>query len=211
MATADTRDGAPTTCRRRPVPQLGPALSDTRRAELADPADEYVSAHVRLRYEHGNRVVEQAFELKDHAEMKEWAVRLEDPDARDWTYEATLVKKSGDIDTIARREGKNDQVILGVQATDVIPVEVAWLVPPPAGDLLAVKIDLTYVDEPNGLRWTRSELIRAGHSGTFTWSIPIKDARRTAYKYKVTEFRATGQKEMPWQDADTTMLVLMPS
>lgn len=179
------------------------------RVILADPADEYERVAVRLRYEHGDRVVEQPLELKDHAEIKEWAVRLEDPNERNWRYEATLIKNSGDIDSIPWRDGKNEQIILGVQAVDVIPVQVTWLMPLPAGDLVAVKIDLLYEDETNEVRWSRSELIRQGHSGTFAWPIAIKDERNKTYRYKVTEFRQT-VKEGPWQESDAQMLVLLP-
>ena len=180
------------------------------RVILADPAGEYESVHLRLRYEHANRIVEQPMVLTKHAEIQEWVVRLEDPAARDWRYEATLVKKSGDIDRIEWTDGRNEQLILGVQAVDVMQVQVNWLMVPPAGDLLAVKIDLLYEDTPNDLRWTRSELIRAGHPGVFTWTVPIRDTRRRGYRYQVTEFRATGATPGAWTDADTTVLVLLP-
>lgn len=179
------------------------------RVILADPADEYERVEVRLRYEHGNRVIEQPFTLKDHAEIKEWAVRLEDPAQRNWRYEATLVKRSGDIDTIAWRDGKNEQLILGVQAVDVIPVQVTWLMPLPSADLIAVKIDLMYEDPDNGVRWTKSELIRQGHSGTFAWPIAIKDERKRSYRYKVTEFRQSGPQERQVQESDSEQLVLL--
>ncbi len=181
------------------------------RVILADPADEYERVAVRLRYEHGDRVVEQLLELKDHAEIKEWAVRLEDPNQRNWRYQATLIKNSGDIDNIPWTDGKNEQLILGVQAVDVIPVEITWLLVPPAADLMAVKIDLLYEDAPNEVRWDRSELIRQGHTGMFTWSIPIKDASHRNYRYRVTEFRASGQRQGPWLESDEEKLVLLPS
>ena len=182
------------------------------RVILADPGHEYERARVRLRYEHGNRLVEQPLELTTHAQIEEWAVRLEDPTAREWKYEATLVKKSGDIDTVPWTNGKSDQLILGVQAVDVLPIQVAWLVVPPDGNLLAVKIDLLYEDERSGLRWDHSELIRQGHTGSFLWSVPIADAKKRTYRYRVTEFpKGGGQKESPWQESDTEMLVLLPS
>lgn len=175
---------------------------------LADPGNEYQKVAVRLRYEQGNRVVEEPLELTTHAEMKEWAVRLEDPTVREWTYQATLIKKSGDIDTTEWLEGKDNQLILGVRAADVIPVQVTWLIPP-AGDTLAVKIDLRYIDTANGVRWERSELIRGQHSGDFRWSIAIVDPKKRSYDYRVTEFtRSSGAKEGPWTPSDQTMLVL---
>ena len=175
---------------------------------LADPGNEYQKVTVRLRYEQGNRVVEEPLELTTHAEMKEWAVRLEDPTVREWTYQATLIKKSGDIDTTEWLEGKDNQLILGVRAVDVIPVQVTWLIPP-AGDTLAVKIDLRYIDTANGVRWERSELIRGQHSGDFRWSIAIVDPKKRSYDYRVTEFtRSSGAKEGPWTPSDQTMLVL---
>jgi hypothetical protein len=179
------------------------------RVILADPGDEYERVEVRLQYEQGSRVVEERFALKDHAEIKEWAVRLEDPAQRAWRYEATLIKKSGDIDSIAWKDGVGQQLILGVQAVDVVPVQVTWLMPLPAADLVAVKIDLLYEDQDNGVRWSRSELIRQGHSGTFAWPIAIKDERKRAYRYRVTEFRPGGPKEREWQDSDSEQLVLL--
>jgi hypothetical protein len=154
-------------------------------------------------------VVEELFTLKDHAEIKEWAVRLEDPAQRDWTYEATLIKKSGDIDSVPWKEGKNEQLILGVQAVDVIPVQVTWLIPLPAGDLIAIKVDLVYEDTDNSVRWTHSELIRQGHSGTFAWPLAIKDERKRTYRFKVTEFHTNGAREREWQDSDSEQLVLL--
>ncbi|MFO0637016.1 MAG: hypothetical protein U0168_29650 [Nannocystaceae bacterium] len=178
---------------------------------LADPNHEFQSAQVRLRYEHGNRLVEQPVELVRHAQLFEWAVRLEDASARDWQYQATLIETSGAIRTIDWTDGKNDRLILGVQAVDVIPVTVTWLVPPPAGGLLAVKVDLEYTDPGNDVRWEHSELIRGDHSGTFTWAIAVKDASVRSYRYRVTEFRATGATEGQWQESNATALVLLPS
>jgi hypothetical protein len=179
---------------------------------LADPMGEYERVEAKLRYEQDNRVVETPYTLRQHAQIEEFAVRLEDPAQRAWTYSATLVKKTGDVDTIAWTPGKNDRVIFGVQAVDVIPLEVAWLVPPPAGNLIAVKIDLLYEDRDNDVRWEKSELIRAGHSGTFRWPIAIKDASKRTYRFRVSEFAQNGtRKESPWQDSDTQMLVLLPS
>lgn len=178
-------------------------------AVLADPANEFEKVLLRLRYQHGNRLVEEPFEFTEHAEMKEWAVRLEDPAARDWQYQATLIKRSGDIDTVDWTDGEENQLILGVRATDVIPVQVTWLIPP-AGDLLAVKVDLRYEDSRNGVEWKHSEVIRGEHTGAFVWSIAIVDPRLQTYQYKVTEFHRSGQKEGDWQDSTETQLVLLP-
>ena len=174
---------------------------------LADPGHEYTRVSVRLRYEHGNRIVEEVRELITHAQMEEWAVRLEDPAYREWKYMATLIKKSGDIDTVDWTDGKSNQLILGVRAVDVIPVQVTWLIPP-SGDTLAVKIDLRYVDEPNGVLWTHSELIRGTHPGDFTWSIAIADAKKRSYEYRVTEYKRSGAQEGSWTESSETMLVL---
>jgi len=181
------------------------------RAILADPAHDYDRVMATLRYEQANRVVEQPFELKNHADVYDWAVRLENPAARAWKYQATLIKKSGDIDTVPWTDGKDDLLILGMKAADVLQVQVAWLIPLPVGDLIAAKVDLEYVDRDNQLTWTKSELIRQGHPGTFTWAVPIKDASKRDFRYKVTEFRATGQKELPWQPWSDLLLVLTPS
>jgi hypothetical protein len=108
-------------------------------------------------------------------------------------------------------DGKDDLLILGMKAADVLQVQVAWLIPLPVGDLIAAKVDLEYVDRDNQLTWTKSELIRQGHPGTFTWAVPIKDASKRDFRYKVTEFRATGQKELPWQPWSDLLLVLTPS
>lgn len=179
---------------------------------LADPMGEYERVQVKLRYEQDSRVVETPFTLTRHAQIEEWPVRLEDPTQRNWQYQATLVKKSGDIDTIPWTPGKNERVILGVQAVDVVKLQVAWLVPPPTPALIAAKIDLQYVDEANGVRWEKSQLIRGADTSAFEWPIPIKDAARRTYRYRVTEFAPNGQRrESPWQDADTEMLVLLPS
>jgi len=177
---------------------------------LADPGHEYERVRVRLRHEHGNRVVEDAFELTRHAQLEEWAVRLEDPGDRGWKYQATLIKRSGDIDTIDWKDGKGERLILGIKAEDVIPVQVTWLMPPPAGDLIAVKIDLEYEDDGNDLRWDHSELIRGDHPGTFNWAIPIMNEDLRTYRYRVTEFRQTGAQEGPWLETNTTSLVLLP-
>mgnify|MGYP001594144439 CR=1 FL=1 len=175
---------------------------------LADPGNDYQKVKVRLRYEHGNRVVEETRELTTHAQMEEWAVRLENPSVREWKYQAILIKKSGDIDTTDWIDGPGNQLILGVRAVDVIPVQVVWLIPP-AGDTIAVKIDLRYIDAANGVRWEQSELIRGQHSGEFTWSIAIADSKKRSYDYRVTEFtRSSGAKEGPWTPSDQTMLVL---
>jgi hypothetical protein len=175
---------------------------------LADPGHDYQTVKVRLRYEQGNRVVEETRELTTHAQMEEWAVRLEDPAVREWKYQATLIKKSGDIDTTDWVDGKDNQLILGVRAVDVIPVQVTWLIPP-SGDTIAIKIDLRYIDTENGVRWDRSELIRGQHPGDFLWSIAIADAKKRSYEYRVTEFtRSGGAKEGPWKPSDDTMLVL---
>ncbi len=178
---------------------------------LADPAHEFQSAQVRLRYVHGERAVEQAFELVRHAQMVEWAVRLENPDERKWQYQATLIETSGAIRTIDWTDGKGDRLILGVQAVDVVPVTVTWLAVPPASGLLAVKIDLAYDDERNDVHWEHSELIRQDHTGQFTWSIAIKDDDLRSYRYRVTEYRATGATEGAWKEETTTALVLLPS
>lgn len=181
------------------------------RTILADPAGEYERVMVTLRYADGNRLVDESFELKAHAESRDWSVRLEDPAARAWRYEATLVKKSGDIDHLDWRDGSDELLVLGVRAVDVIPVQVNWLLVPPAGELLAVKIDLLYEDPANDLRWTRSELIRPGHTGSFDWAVPIRDPARRGYRYRVTEFPAAGApREGAWIDASDQMLVLVP-
>lgn len=174
---------------------------------LADPAKEYQRVNVRLRYEDGNRVEEDARDLTTHAQMEEWAVRLEDPERRQWSYQATLIKASGDIDTIDWTEGKENQLILGVRAVDVIPVQVTWLIPP-SGDTLAVKIDLRYVDESKGVRWEHSELIRGQHPGDFKWSVAIADVKKRGYEYRVTQFLRSGAQEEPWKPTTDTMLVL---
>jgi len=177
---------------------------------LADPMGDYERVQARLRYE--PRGIETPFELTKHAQIEEWAVRLEDPAQRDWKYEATLVKKSGDIDTIPWTAGKNERVIFGVQAVDVVKLQVAWLVPPPTATLIAAKVDLQYEDEANGVRWEKSQLIRGADTATFDWAIPIKDATKRTYRYRVTEFAPNGTKrETPWQESDTQMLVLLPT
>ena len=176
---------------------------------LADPAKEYEKVLVRLRYEHGNRLVEEAFEFTQHAQMEEWAVRLEDPDQRAWQYQATLIKKAGDIDTIDWTDGTGNQLIVGVRAVDVIPVQVTWLIPP-TGDVLAVKVDLRYEDRQNGVDWKHSELIRGEHTGVFAWPIAIVNPKLQTYQYKVTEFHRSGQKEGPWVDSSEIQLVLLP-
>jgi len=181
------------------------------RVILADPAHTYDKVIATLRYEQADRVVEQPLELRNHADVFDWAVRLENPAERDWTYQATLIKRSGDIDNIPWTDGKNEQLILGVRAVDVLQIQVAWLIQLPAGDLIAVKVDTVYDDAPNGVHWVHSELIRQGHSGMFTWVVPIMDATKRAFQYKVTEFRSTGQKEMPWLPCEDLTLVLMPS
>jgi len=178
---------------------------------LADPMDAYQRVQARLRYEHENRIVEDNFELTEHAQLEEWAVRLEDPRQRAWKYQATLIKKTGDIDTIEWTDGEEDQLILGLDdIVDVLPVQVTWLMLPPAGELIAVKIDLEYEDEPNQIRWDHSELIRGEHPGDFMWSIPIKDPAKRTYRYKVTEFRQSGPQEGEWRESDTKQLVLLP-
>jgi len=180
---------------------------------LSDPADQYERLEVDLRYEDENRIVETEEPLRftEHAQIQEWSVRLEDPDRRAWQYRATLIKKSGDIDTVDWTDGpENDQLILGEPAVEVISVEVTWLMPPPMLDLLAVKVDLMYEDERNHVRWEKSELIREGHSGVFTWSIPVQDPNLRRYRYRVSEFRATGRTEGEWREDDTTKLVLIP-
>ncbi len=178
-------------------------------AILADPAAEYKRVHLRLRYENGNRLVENDFEFTEHAQTQEWAVRLEDPEARAWQYQATLIKKTGDIDNIDWTDGEGNQLILGVKAVDVIPVQVTLLVPP-AGDLLAVKIDLHYEDRQNGVDWKHSELIRGEHTGAFSWPIAIVNPRLRTYTYKVTEFHRAGQKEGPLTESSDSQLVLLP-
>lgn len=180
------------------------------RVILADPSHTYQRVQVRLRYEHGNRVQEDMLELTRHAQLEEWAVRLEDPQHRAWSYQATLVETSGAIETTDWVEGKDQLLILGVQAVDVIPVQVTWLVPLPAGSLLAVKVDMAYDDERLGVHWEHSELIRSGHAGSFTWSIAIKDPKVRSYRYRVTEYHTTGPKEGQWQTSDTKSLVLLP-
>ncbi|MGE0320333.1 MAG: hypothetical protein AB7I44_19645 [Hyphomicrobiaceae bacterium] len=174
---------------------------------LADPGDIYERVNARLKYEHANRVVEETFELRNHAEMKNWAVRLEDAAHREWQYQATLVKKAGDIDTIEWTDGEGGQLILGVQAADVIPVQVT-LLDLPSGDFQAVKVDLQYEDRLNGVDWRRSELIRGDHSGMFDWPIAIVNPRLRAYRYKVTEFHRSGRKETDWIESSETQLVL---
>ncbi|MCA9653317.1 MAG: hypothetical protein KC501_25605, partial [Myxococcales bacterium] len=163
-----------------------------------------------LRYEHGDRLVEQDFELTQHAQMEEWAVRLEDPEARSWQYQATLIQTTGGIETTGWIDGHDELLVLGFDAVDVIPVQVSWLVPPPAGGLVAVKIDLAYDDDRLNVHWQHSELIRQGHSGSFTWPIAIRDRRVRSYRYRVTEFRAAVPSEGEWKTSDSTMLVLLP-
>jgi len=177
---------------------------------LADPTDAYERVVVNLRYDHGDRLVEDEITLTDHAQMEEWAVRLEDPEARAFSWKATSIKRSGDIDTTEWAEAEADQIILGLQAVDVIPVNVTWLMTPLPEGLMAVKVDLEYADEDNDLAFQHSELIRGDHPGSFTWSIPIRDPRRTTYRYRVTEFRATGAEEGEWREETTKQLVLLP-
>jgi len=175
---------------------------------LADPSHQFQKIRVRLRYEGGNRVVEEERELITHAQLEEWAVRLEDPAQRGWKYQATMIKTSGDIDTTPDWvDGKGTQLILGVRAVDVLPVQVTWLIPP-AGDTLAIKIDLRYIDTDNGVRWDHSELIRGTHALDFTWSIAIADAKKRSYEYRVTVFTRAGAQEGQWTTSDETMLVL---
>ena len=179
---------------------------------LADPMGDYERVQAKLRYEQDSRVIETPFDLRSHAQIEEWAVRLEDPAQRAWQYQATLIKKNGDIDTIPWTPGKNERVIFGVQAVDVIKLQIAWLLPPPTPSLIAAKIDLQYADEANSVRWEKSQLVRGADTASFEWAIPIKDATRRGYRYRVTEFAPNGQrKEGPWQDDETQMLVLLPS
>ena len=99
-----------------------------------------------------------------------------------------------------------------MKAVDVIPIEVSWLGPlPGTADLLAVKVDLLYEDEPNRVKWAKSELMRQGHTGTFKWAIAIKDARNRTYSCKVTEFRSTGQREQTWRQTEEQILVIVPA
>jgi hypothetical protein len=180
------------------------------RVMLADPMKEYQQVSVRLKYEHGERLVERVIDLKQHAQLEEWAVRLEDPAQRAWQYQFTAVKRSGDIDTSDWLDGEDDQLILGVKAADVIPVEVSWLVVPPASDLLAVRVEMRYLTDRDEVQWQHTEVIRAGHAGNFTWSIPITDLTRRSYQYRVTEFRASGASEGQWQTSDVRALILLP-
>ena len=51
----------------------------------------------------------------------------------------------------------------------------------------------------------------ARSSGTFDWTIPIKDAKRRTYRYRVTEFGQNGRpREAPFEETDSQMLVLLP-
>ena len=154
------------------------------RVILADPAHVYDKVIATLHYEQADRVVEQPLELKNHADIFDWAVRLENPAERGWKYQVTMIKRSGDIDNIAWTDGKDDQLILGIQAADVLQIQVAWLIPLPVGDLIAVKVDTVYDDPRNGLHWVHSELIRQGHSGMFTWVVPILDVKKRGFQYQ---------------------------
>ncbi|MEA5451771.1 hypothetical protein VB780_24555 [Leptolyngbya sp. CCNP1308] len=178
---------------------------------LMDPRDEFERVNVRLRYEHDNRIVEDDFDLINHAQLEEWSVRLEDPNHRTWQYQATLIKKSGDIDIIEWTEGNADGLLtVGVRAVDVIPVQVTLLVPP-AGDLLAVKVELRYEDAANNLLWDYAMLLRGTDQPDFTWSIPILDPQIKSYRYRVTEFyRSTGMRQGEWIEHSGTSLELIP-
>ena len=178
---------------------------------MADPGKQFDKIVATLKYDQNNRVVEEEFEFTEHAQIKDWAVRLEDPALNQWQYKLLILKKSGDIDSVDWQDGpESNLLILGVEAKEIIPVHVTWLMPPPMGDLLAVKIDMEYIDEDNDIHWKHAELIRAGHPGDFIWKIFINDIKKTTYRYRVTEFRAAGPSQGEWQENNTTELVLLP-
>lgn len=176
---------------------------------LADPNGEFERVQVRLFYEQDNRTVENQYELTAHAQIEQWEVRLEDTEARDWRYEATIVGANGSVTTL-QEPGVGSQLVLGVQAVDVIPVHVTWLTPIEASGLLAVKIDFEYEDDRNDLQYSHSQLLREGDELRFKWSIPIKNEDLRTYRYRVTEFRSTGQVEGEWRETTDTELVLLP-
>lgn len=182
------------------------------RTLLADPMGEYERVLVTLRYEHAHRVLENSFELVGHAALQDWVVRLEDPARRAWRYQATSIKRGGNIETIPWTDGDGEQLILGVRAVNVLRIQVNWLVPLAEGDLRAVKVDFEYDDAGTDTHWKRSELIRPGHTGTFEWVVPIRTANARSYRYKVTEFPKLGTpRETPWQSTTEQNLVLLPS
>jgi len=180
------------------------------RVILADPNNLYKEAIVTLTYEHGERKIEETFHLSGHAAIQEWAVRLEDPAARAWTWQAVLVSNSGSIEEVPPKPGQGTNLIVGFPAKKVQEVVITLLKPLPMGDVLAMKLELEYRDDANNVFWERDLLFQEGGEATATWFIALKDPTRTTYRYRVTLNRAAEAAEGPWLESESRQLVLFP-
>ena len=180
------------------------------RVILADPNNLYKEAIVTLGYEHGERRIEETLHLSGHAAIQEWAVRLEDPAARDWTWQAVLVSNSGGIEETPVNKGEDTNLIVGFPAKKVQEVDITLLAALPMGDVIGVKLELEYRDDANGVFWERDFLFRQGVEPTATWFIAQKDPAKTTYRHRMTLYRASGATEGPWLESESRQLVLFP-
>jgi hypothetical protein len=95
---------------------------------------------------------------------------------------------------------------------DMMKVEAVYLGFWPNPALLAMMVELEYIDEDNNVHWRRKgELMREGHPGTFSWSIPLLDPTKRTWRYRISAYRPGAPPEVgEWISQDGTSLVLMP-
>jgi hypothetical protein len=175
---------------------------------FVDPSAIYTKATVTMHYEDGDRVVEKDFDFTAHGQTAEFSVRLDHADKKGYTFRTTLIKASGAVETTDFKDSTASRIIVGLQAADVMRVAVVCLEPVPTPKLLAIRVDLDYRDVENDVHWTRSELIRAGFPGSFTWTVPLADPMKRTYTVKLTAFRPTGPQELPLVESDELEYVL---
>jgi len=134
---------------------------------------------------------------------------MPDPADRRYRYKAARTLKSGDVEEDDWVETDRSALLVGRVAADKLVVDVTpvGLELPEAGISL-IEVNLQYVDAPNQVRSTPTDVIRA-RADVYRWTVALKDPSQRTYQYRVTVHRNTGATEVgPWTASSDRVLLI---
>lgn len=198
--TADGRllEGAPLLADTR-VLRLPPPFPGTMTVQLVADDDWSELERVLVAIEKTAGGPSGAFVLTAPGELVPVALDLPDPGDRGYRYRVTRTLAGGAVEEDPWVTADASVLVVGRVAADRLVVDVTPVGPElAAAGILAIEVELLYVDVDNRLRETETVVLRA-RADRPRWSIAIADPGRRSYEYRVTVHRTGGARETgPW-------------
>ncbi len=142
-----------------------------------------------------------------------FAVALDLPDATDRTYRYRISRFSTDNTETDDPDWKTSSVaflMVGATPDDKVIVDVTPVgVELPQAGILAIEVELRYLDPVNQVRKIDTAVIR-GLNDKFHWEVDIKDPTKKSYTYQVTTERMSGQKTVGAWTTATDRILFIP-